>query len=226
MRIVGTRDPVPPFKTSGFPVLPIKALLLNLVLAAANSMAQNQPPAHPVQPESTWHFAVSGDSRNCGDLVMPTIANDVRKQNAAFYWHLGDFRWLGNIDEDMQCGSNHLDGLAGHIRYGLSAWRDFRENQLPSFAPTPVFLGIGNHEMVFHYDRDDYLRDFAEWLDSPVLHAQRLKDNPEDREPHSYYHWMDRGIDFISLDNASDDAFSETQVEMVSGCSRQRSFRH
>jgi hypothetical protein len=213
MRIVIKRNHVRPFNSFCFPVSPIKALFLTLVLAAASSVAQNQPPANPVQPESTWHFAVSGDSRNCGDVVMPTIADDVRKQNAAFYWHLGDFRWMSAVDEDMRCGPNHLDGLAGHIEYGLSAWRDFRENQVASFGPTPFFLGIGNHEMVFHHDRDDYLRDFAEWLDSPVLRAQRLNDNPEDRGPHSYYHWIDRGIDFITLDNASEDEFSEVQLK-------------
>jgi hypothetical protein len=188
-------------------------VFLTLWLATASLAAQNQPPASPVQPESTWHFAVSGDSRNCGDVVMPTIADEVSKQNAAFYWHLGDFRRMSDIDEDMQCGPNHLDGLAGHIEYGLSAWRDFRENQVASFGPTPVFLAIGNHEMVFHHDRDDYLRDFAEWLDSPVLRAQRLKDNPEDHGLHSYYHWIDRGIDFITLDNASEDEFSEAQLK-------------
>ena len=202
-----------PFNSYCFPVSPINILFLMLSLAAANLVAQNQPPANPVQPESTWHFAVSGDSRNCGDVVMPTIADDVKKQNAAFYWHLGDFRWMSDIDEDMRCGPDHLDGLAGRIEYGLSAWRDFRENQIASFGPTPVFLGIGNHEMVFHHDRDDYLRDFAEWLDSPVLRAQRLKDNPEDRGLHSYYHWIDRGIDFITLDNASEDEFSEAQMK-------------
>jgi hypothetical protein len=193
---------VQPFNSLSFRVLAIAALLLTVTLGGSNLAAQDQPSAIRAQAESTWHFAVSGDSRNCGDVVMPTIADDVRKQNVAFYWHLGDFRWMSAIDEDMQCGPSHLDGLAGHIRYGLSAWRDFRENQIASFGPTPVFLGIGNHEMIFHSDREDYLHDFAEWLDSPVLRAQRLKDDPEDRGLHTYYHWIDRGMDFISLDNA------------------------
>ena len=39
-----------------------------------------------------WTFAVSGDSRNCGDFVMPAIAAKVKAENDAFYWHLGDFR--------------------------------------------------------------------------------------------------------------------------------------
>src|SRR3989442_12860440 len=34
----------------------------------------------------TWNFAVAGDSRNCGDVVMPAIAQHVHRSNAAFYW--------------------------------------------------------------------------------------------------------------------------------------------
>ena len=39
-----------------------------------------------------WYFAVSGDSRNCGDVVMPGIAAGVIQSGAIFYWHLGDLR--------------------------------------------------------------------------------------------------------------------------------------
>ena len=193
-----------------------------LVIAALNAhaLAAQEPavaaPA-PAPPETTWHFAVSGDSRNCGDVVMPAIAAEIKKQAAAFYWHLGDFRYIAGIDEDMECGPRHLDGVSGYIRYGLSAWKDFRENQAASFGSTPVFLGIGNHEMVFHKDTEDYLKDFANWLDSPVLHAQRIKDDPEDRNPHTYYHWIDQGIDFINLDNASSKGFDGRQMTWLQG---------
>jgi hypothetical protein len=182
------------------------------VLTATAAAAQDQPAASTAKSEATWHFAVSGDSRNCGDVVMPAIAVEVKKQDAAFYWHLGDFRWIYNIDEDMECGPDHLDGFTGHIRYGLSAWKDFLANQVASFGSTPVFLGIGNHEMIFHLDREDFLSQFANWLDSPVLRAQRLKDDPEGHNPHSYYHWIDRGIDFINLDNASNE-LGDTQMK-------------
>ena len=50
---------------------------------------------------ATWSFAVSGDSRNCGDFVMPAIASSVKAEHDAFYWHLGDFRWMSNPDQDM-----------------------------------------------------------------------------------------------------------------------------
>jgi hypothetical protein len=187
------------------------------VLATQEPAAAIPPPAAPAPPETTWHFAVSGDSRNCGDVVMPAIAAEIKKQAAVFYWHLGDFRYIASIDEDMRCGPRHLDGLPGHIQYGLSAWKDFRENQADSFGSTPVFLGIGNHEMIFHTDTEDFLKDFANWLDSPVLRAQRIKDDPEDRNPHTYYHWLDRGIDFINLDNASNKGFGEAQMRWFQG---------
>ena len=191
-------------------------LIVILVLTAAGTIAQDQPATDTAKPETTWIFAVSGDSRNCGDVVMPAIAADAQKQTAAFYWHLGDFRWIYNIDEDMECGPNHLDGVSGRIEYLESAWNDFRDNQIAGFGSMPVFLGIGNHEMIAHDDREDFLLKFGEWLDSPVLRTQRLKDDPEDRNPHSYFHWIDRGIDFINLDNASKDEFNEEQMTWFS----------
>jgi len=49
-----------------------------------------------------WNFAVSGDSRNCGDVVMPAIAEGVKGDHAEFYWHLGDYRAIYNFDEDYK----------------------------------------------------------------------------------------------------------------------------
>ena len=194
-----------------------KTLIVIAALTATEMAAQDQSATSAAKSEVTWRFAVSGDSRNCGDVVVPAIAAEAKKQDAALYWHLGDFRYIYNIDEDMECGPGHLDGFTGHIKYGLTAWKDFLENQIASFGSTPVFLGIGNHEMVFHKDREDFLSQFANWLDSPVLRAQRLKDEPEDHNPHSYYHWLDRGIDFINLDNASSKEFSDAQMKWFQG---------
>src|SRR6516164_3373136 len=53
------------------------------------------------QANSTWKFAVSGDSRNCGNIVMPAIASGVLASRSEFYWHLGDFRAIYTFDEDM-----------------------------------------------------------------------------------------------------------------------------
>ena len=44
---------------------------------------------------------MSGDSRNCGDIVMPAIASGVLASRSEFYWHLGDFRAIYAFDEDM-----------------------------------------------------------------------------------------------------------------------------
>jgi hypothetical protein len=35
--------------------------------------------------QQEWHFIVSGDSRNCGDVVMPTIASHSLRYAPAFY---------------------------------------------------------------------------------------------------------------------------------------------
>ena len=57
--------------------------------------------AEPKQGSETWTFAVSGDSRNCGDVVMPAIAADAGKHNATCYWHLGDLRLISAPDQDF-----------------------------------------------------------------------------------------------------------------------------
>ena len=55
-------------------------------------------PLYGADSAPSWSFAVSGDSRNCGDVVMPAIAADALKHNAAFYWHLGDLRAIYGPD--------------------------------------------------------------------------------------------------------------------------------
>ncbi len=76
-----------------FHAFPNRSLLALFVLAAASAVAQTS--------DTTWSFAVSGDSRNCGDFVMPVIASNVKAEHDAFYWHLGDFRWMSNPDQDL-----------------------------------------------------------------------------------------------------------------------------
>src|SRR5260370_7561637 len=52
--------------------------------------------------EGTWRFIVSGDSRNCGDVVMPAIvAQAIERYQPSFYWHLGDLRAISKIHEDI-----------------------------------------------------------------------------------------------------------------------------
>ena len=168
-----------------------------------------------------WRFAVSGDSRNCGDVVMPAIAQSVHERHAEFYWHLGDLRALYDFDEDMMA-ERHTQQLRSPelkplqvLEYQSAAWPDFIANQIDPFAPTPFFLGIGNHEVVPPKTRTDFLIQFADWLDAEPLRRQRLMDNPSDHQLRTYYHWIMKNIDFIYLDNASELEFDDTQLGWV-----------
>jgi hypothetical protein len=55
--------------------MPNRLVLLAVAVAALSCVFAAPPPA-PAALE-TWAFAVSGDSRDCGDLVMPKIAQAV-----------------------------------------------------------------------------------------------------------------------------------------------------
>jgi len=171
-------------------------------------------PANAQQPaKGTWRFLVSGDSRNCGDVVMPGIAETARKNHAAFYWHLGDLRLTTNIDEDIQHQPEHINKPLTMAEYGDMEWDDYIANQIAPFGPVPFFLGIGNHETVpSHKTRQDFLLQFADWLDSPVLRAQRLKDDPKDHRMKTYFHWIDRGVAFYFMDSASGEQFDAAQL--------------
>jgi Calcineurin-like phosphoesterase len=175
---------------------------------SGEAMAQNESLAKASS--ATWNFAVSGDSRNCGDVMMPEIAAGARTHHAAFYWHLGDFRWGSDIDQDMahESGYRHPISIG---RYEASDWNDFIQNQLLPFGNMPVFLAIGNHELHFKTE-EDYLVKFATWVNTPIIRNQRLKDNPTDYGPQTYYHWQIGGVDFFTLDNAAADQFNEKQI--------------
>lgn len=200
----------------------IRTLLLALALSAicAPTRAQGSADQHTDPGEANEHpftFAVSGDSRNCGDIVMPAIAEGVRKNAAQFYWHLGDFRALYDFDEDMQHQPEHIAKPMSIATYETIAWEDFIQNQIAPFGSTPVFLGVGNHEMVPPHTREQFIIQFADWLDSPTLRRQRLADNPNDHKLKSYYRWILSGVDFINLDNATDDQFDDAQVQWFEG---------
>jgi hypothetical protein len=171
-------------------------------------------PAIAQQPSGgTWRFVASGDSRNCGDVVMPAIAETAKKNQAAFYWHLGDLRLTTGFDEDIQHQPDHVKKPMSVAEYETIEWPDFIDSQIAPFGSIPFFLGIGNHETVPPLKtREDFLLQFADWLDSPVLRAQRLRDDPHDRKLKSYFHWIDRGVAFYYLDSATADQFDEAQV--------------
>ena len=173
------------------------------------SFAQGPPAAPTPQP---WRFAVSGDSRNCGDVVMPAIAGDALARRAEFYWHLGDLRKMYGVDEDIEHEAGNRGRSLTMAEYRDLAWDDFIANQVVPFGSTPFFVGIGNHELIAPKTRDEFIAQFADWLDSPALREQRLADDPADHRLKAYNHWVDRGVDFINLDNASLDQFDAAQL--------------
>jgi hypothetical protein len=171
--------------------------------------------------EGEWRFIVSGDSRNCGDVVVPTIAADsLAKYQPSFYWHLGDLRAIYKIDEDMayaELANGHYLGCENYVK---RAWPDFIEHQIAPFGSTPFYLGIGNHEVIppKNTPPGQFTAQFKDWLLAPAIREQRLKDKDCDNPPASsskagatpeclvlprnYYHWIQGGVDFIYLDNS------------------------
>jgi hypothetical protein len=200
-----------------FRLLAIRVSVVLLAAAACAAQSNTQRGGGSAQP-GEWTFAVSGDSRNCGDVVMPMIAHDVAQHSPAFYWHLGDFRALYKFDEDIL---GEIDVKTGKPQatmyitdYDRMAWDDFIEHQVTPFEQQkiPVFLGIGNHETVPPKTRADYIAQFGDWINTPMLQQQRLSDNARDHRIKTYYRWQRNGVDFINLDNASDDQFDRDQV--------------
>jgi hypothetical protein len=145
---------------------------------------------------------------------MPAVAAGAASEGASFYWHLGDFRALYDFDQDMLAARR----AAGETRplaitdYQRGAWDDFIQSQITPFGATPVFLAIGNHELVLPKSRGEFLAQFVDWLNAPPIQSQRLRDNPKDRRLKTYYHWIQNGVDFITLDNATNDQFDAEQV--------------
>ena len=163
---------------------------------------------------SAWTFAVSGDSRNCGDFVVPAIAAKVKAEKDAFYWHLGDFRWISQPDQDLLAMQPKASDLS-KSEYQSLAWDDFLTHQMASFGSFPVFLGRGNHETIAPMTRDGYIAAFASFLIRPEIIDQRKADGNEDQLIQPWYHWTRDGVDFITLDNASKDEFSDAQLHWL-----------
>ena len=210
------RAELPGAETHRMRIPPILKILpaIGALFLAAGVPAQQKPAPPGIGPTSgpTWWFAVSGDSRNCGDVVMPGIAAGVQRDKAEFYWHLGDLRAIYNFDEDILHQPAYLRQPPSISTYLSAAWPDFIRSQIEPFGATPFFLGIGNHETTPPKTRADFLIQFADWLDSPELRAQRLKDDSSDHMLRAYFHWIQNGVDFINLDNATADQFDAAQM--------------
>jgi hypothetical protein len=163
-----------------------------------------------------WTFAVSGDSRNCGDFVMPAIATKVKTEKDSFYWHLGDFRWMSQPDQDL-LAMRPAESTLTLANYQNEAWDDFLTHQLAAFGSTPVFLGRGNHETVAPMTREGYVAKFVAQLDRPEIAAQRQTDGAAGAPMGPWYHWTQGSVDFINLDNSSRGEFSDAQLRWLRG---------
>ncbi len=194
------------------------AAFLVFFVASTPAVVQDAVAHDGLAQEQTWRFAASGDSRNCGDVVMPAIASGVRADNSAFYWHLGDFRAIYRFDQDYWQLHPPPEPNAANISiYLANAWQDFIDNQLLAFGSVPVYLTFGNHELVPPKNREQLVAQFADWLDAPGIREQRLKDDPHDYTVKGYYRWIKDGIDFVSLDNASPNDFDAKQMKWLQG---------
>jgi hypothetical protein len=198
-----------------------------------------EPRAHAERPApGPWRFIVSGDSRNCGDLVMPAIAaHSAKNYQPSFYWHLGDLRAIYMVDEDMAFAGGEKDGRKMACEdYIKQAWPDFVRHQIYSLGKTPFYLGLGNHEVIPpkgyplgspesakpEVNSAQFTSYFADWLLAPAIKAQRIKDRDCDTPSSSpciisarnYYHWIQGGVDFLYLDNGSH-IFGRTQLDWL-----------
>src|SRR6266496_2426332 len=192
-------------------------LIFLIVSVSITSLAPAANPAKDNKGPETWYFAVSGDSRNCGDVVVPAIAADAIKHSVSFYWHLGDLRAIYGPDQDFveqRVQQGKSTDLAVYLK---QAWDDFIENQIKPWGDVPFYVGIGNHEVVAPKNRAQFVRKFHDYLDRPDLREQRLKDDPAATQAMSYFHWVRDGIDFVSLDNATADQFDAAQMKWLAG---------
>ncbi|HEY6051125.1 MAG TPA: metallophosphoesterase [Thermoanaerobaculia bacterium] len=189
--------------------------VLAALLATRGAMAAPAPTPTPAA--KSWTFVVGGDSRNCGDVVMPAVAAGAAARNAQLYWHLGDFRAIYDFDEDFLAQPERAGRHVAIADYERLAWDDFIQSQLVPFGKIPVFLALGNHETTSPKIRTEYLTNFADWLMVPAIRDQRLRDDPKDHRLRAYYHWIQGGVDFVTLDNATEDQFDSQQMRWFDG---------
>jgi hypothetical protein len=222
-------SPRPP---TSFAVGALLLLTCALPLTASARATKNGAAGKAEAKGGSWYFAVSGDSRDCGDLVMPKIAWSIEHNREAapveFYWHLGDLRAMFRIDCDMlvrahpdyDCRARPAAGLAPNDfnEYLKYAWDDFVERQIAPFGRTPFLLGIGNHELI-NRTREDFRCRFSKWLTQEPIQSQLKADAKRgvpSQAASTFYHFVRGGVDFIYLDNADADAsFSDEQLDWL-----------
>src|ERR1700687_1875719 len=110
----------------------LRKTLFNITLVAVFAFLAR--PCNAQQSSSgAWRFLASGDSRNCGDVVMPGISETAKKNQVAFYWHLGDLRLTSNFDEDIEHQPEHMAKPLSITEYETIEWTDYIESQIVPF---------------------------------------------------------------------------------------------
>ena len=200
----------------------IFVITLWAIIWLGGSQAPPPSPRDNTTSTTSWYFAVSGDSRDCGDLIMPKIAQAIanNRQNAPvdFYLHLGDLRALYRVDCDIakvkdpafQCvtgdpSPNQTQAMKDE--YLPAAWPDYINSQIRPFEKLgiPFYVGIGNHELI-NRTRDQFREQFKEWLTKPAIQDQRASDRTQgidSKDGDTYFHFVWKGVDIIYLDNAN-----------------------
>jgi hypothetical protein len=207
-------------RPAGVPALP----RIGTETPAEGDIARQPAEFTGAPPVNSWYFAVSGDSRDCGDVIMPKIAASVatkaKQMPVKFYWHLGDFRAFYRIDCDLAKRKNEATKCAKDYDpyqaipqdlqptpdYVNAAWQDFIDRQVLPFekAGIPFYLGIGNHELIKRTPAE-YTATFKKWLTQPAIVKQQKIDVSRKippRDSQTYFHFVLNGVDFIFLDNA------------------------
>ena len=193
---------------------------LSVLMLALFAVTSHAASPRKVETDGSWSFAVSGDSRNCGNIVMPAIAAGARRDGASFYWHLGDLRAIYKVDEDFAAekrfgGYPYPPSISDYLH---TAWSDFTQHQVMPFGNMPFFIGMGNHEVIPPKSRTQFRVEFESLLDRPELSTQRLSDLktnsavPVTAADQTYDHWVMHGVEIINLDNTAVDAIDADQL--------------
>jgi len=77
-------------------------------------------------PDGAWRLSFPRDSRNCGDVVMPTIAAHSAQFAPSFYWHLVAI--CGRSTKLMKTWRSQREQrqVLACDAYQRRAWTDFR----------------------------------------------------------------------------------------------------
>ena len=154
-------------------------------------------------PASSWKFVVGGDSRNCGDVIMPVVAAGANSAGASFLLApRGLPGALHDFDEDLPRRSARSPARSRWRSSTTSAARgttSSRASSLP-FGSIPVYPAIGKprarRSQVAPGKFLSAVRGLVQCPADP--RAQRLKDNPKGPPAEVVHHWIQNGVDFIS----------------------------